>query len=256
MIKEAMKLALEALECALSDDKPHIDECEKAIKALEEALAKQKCVDANDTSKERVAKAHENVHEQEQGEPVAFITPLMEYQMFDDWCPYKGNPDPRTIWAAAIKAVNGLLLGAKPEQGEPMACDNCKKLEDELEHLRIKSELWKRDAIVWKSAYDVEVGFREQEQGEPVAWYIRDKDSATTDGCWAEKNLDICEPLYTTPSQSEARGLSQQQRKPLTDEQIEIAENQIWNTDQLDEVERQANKEFVRAIEAAHNIKE
>jgi hypothetical protein len=41
--------------------------------------------------------------------------------------------------------------------------------------------------------------------GEPVAWYIRDKDSATTDGCWAEKNLDICEPLYTTP----------QQRKPL-----------------------------------------
>jgi hypothetical protein len=45
-------------------------------------------------------------------EPVAFITPLMEQQMFDDWCPYKGNPDPRVVWAAAIDAVNGLLLGA------------------------------------------------------------------------------------------------------------------------------------------------
>jgi hypothetical protein len=45
----------------------------------------------------------------------------------------------------------------------------------------------------------------EAEKQEPVAWYIREKDSSTTDGCWAEKNLDICEPLYTTP----------QQRKPL-----------------------------------------
>lgn len=38
-----------------------------------------------------------------------------------------------------------------------------------------------------------------QPEQEPVAWYIREKDSATTDGCWAENNLDICEPLYTTP---------------------------------------------------------
>jgi hypothetical protein len=49
-------------------------------------------------------------------EPVAFITPLMESQMFDDWCPYKGNPDPRVVWAAAIEAVNGLLLEATPQQ--------------------------------------------------------------------------------------------------------------------------------------------
>jgi hypothetical protein len=53
-----------------------------------------------------------------------------------------------------------------------------------------------------------------------------------------------------------AQTLKAQQRTwvGLTDAQIEIAENQIWNTDQLDEVERQANKEFVRAIEAAHGI--
>ena len=34
---------------------------------------------------------------------------------------------------------------------------------------------------------------------KPVAWYIREKDVATTDSEWAKKNLDMCEPLYTTP---------------------------------------------------------
>ena len=58
---------------------------------------------------------------------------------------------------------------------------------------------------------------------------------------------------YTTPYVPTGR---QPAQKPLTIEQIERAENQIWNTDQLDEVERQANKEFTRAIEAAHGIKE
>jgi len=41
-----------------------------------------------------------------------YITPLMEQQMFDDWCPCKGNPDPRTVWAAAIDSVNGLILSS------------------------------------------------------------------------------------------------------------------------------------------------
>ena len=40
------------------------------------------------------------------------ISPLEEQQMFDDWCPYRGNPDPRTVWAAAIEAVNGMQLCA------------------------------------------------------------------------------------------------------------------------------------------------
>jgi hypothetical protein len=40
--------------------------------------------------------------------------------MFDDWCPYKGNPDPRTVWASAIDSVNGLLLGATtPKKDQP-----------------------------------------------------------------------------------------------------------------------------------------
>ena len=88
-----------------------------------------------------------------------------------------------------------------------------------------------------------------QEQGEPVAWmqdsielYVQDRPS---------EYYTI--PLYTTLYSGQQHIA---ERKPLTDEQIEQAENQIWNTDQLDEVERQANKEFVRAIEAAHGIKE
>jgi hypothetical protein len=50
----------------------------------------------------------------------------------------------------------------------------------------------------------------ELEKQEPVAWYIFQNDSATTDGVWAENNQDICEPLYTYP----------QPRKPLPEEQI------------------------------------
>lgn len=48
------------------------------------------------------------------------ITPLMEQQMFDDWCPYSGNPDPRTVWSAAIQAVNGIHLTASQPK-EPVA---------------------------------------------------------------------------------------------------------------------------------------
>lgn len=43
-------------------------------------------------------------------EQPTYITPLMEQQMFDDWCPYNGNPDPRSVWAAATDAINGLFL--------------------------------------------------------------------------------------------------------------------------------------------------
>lgn len=52
-------------------------------------------------------------------QPTTTITPLEEQQMFDDWCPYKGNPDTRTVWAAAIDAVNGMLLAAAPKAAQP-----------------------------------------------------------------------------------------------------------------------------------------
>jgi hypothetical protein len=61
-------------------------------------------------------------------------------------------------------------------------------------------------------------------------------------------------PIYTTPPQGEARGLSQQQRKPLTDEQFQAICNSLsrqggWDGDGWD----LALKEV---IEAAHGIKE
>jgi hypothetical protein len=46
MTKEALKLALEALESALSDDQPYIVKCGKAITAVKEALAQPAQKDA------------------------------------------------------------------------------------------------------------------------------------------------------------------------------------------------------------------
>ena len=48
---------------------------------------------------------------------------------------------------------------AQPEK-EPVACLECKRLENELERANIK-------ATVWKSAYDVEVGYNEQDTTPP-----------------------------------------------------------------------------------------
>ncbi len=41
MKDQALRLALEALECALSDDKPYIDKCNRAITTIKQALAEQ-----------------------------------------------------------------------------------------------------------------------------------------------------------------------------------------------------------------------
>jgi len=41
MTQEALKLALEALECALSDHRPYIVQCKEAITAIKEALAQE-----------------------------------------------------------------------------------------------------------------------------------------------------------------------------------------------------------------------
>ena len=89
-----------------------------------------------------------------------------------------------------------------------------------------------------------------QKQGEPVAWGV----IASNTGRLCQVELDFAEvedlspkwvmPLYTTP----------QQRKPLTDEQIEM----IWTVDQTsadDCASLYYAKVIARAIEAAHGIK-
>ena len=44
--------------------------------------------------------------------------------------------------------------------------------------------------------------------------------------------------------------------RPLTDDQIKVIEQGIWKPEFFDDTERQANREFARAIEAAHGIAE
>ena len=61
-----------------------------------------------------------------------------------------------------------------------------------------------------ENARELGLDYEPSEQ-EPVAWYIREKDSATTDGCWAEENLDICEPVYTHPQPKQWVGLTGEQ---------------------------------------------
>jgi hypothetical protein len=111
----------------------------------------------------------------------------------------------------ATKMVVGVKdsLTTQQEQG-PVACDNCKKLTDELERLRIKAELWKQDSIVWKSAYDVEVGFREQEQGEPVAKYIGEDWAGSLVSLYEDLPLNTL--LYTTPQQRTWVGLTDEEK--------------------------------------------
>ena len=71
-------------------------------------------------------------------------------------------------------------------------------------HRMIEEALAKQENLIPSNSTELE----KQEQGEPVAWYIREKDMLTRDANWVAEYPDMCEPLYTTP----------QQRKPLTDE--------------------------------------
>jgi hypothetical protein len=132
--EEALKIALEALEVSkpswaggkFLDDR--ISKHNDTIDVLRKLLAQPDIKHSNECIKNNwqvcscgVEKTQpEQRSVSEHLEPVAYITPLMEQQMFDDWCPYKGNPDPRVVWAGAVEAVNGLLLGATPPKREPL----------------------------------------------------------------------------------------------------------------------------------------
>lgn len=45
---------------------------------------------------------------------------------------------------------------------------------------------------------------------EPVAWYIPEKELATTDSTWAEENADMCEPLFLHADSAEVEALRKQ----------------------------------------------
>ena len=106
-------------------DWPEYTALEKALEAEQAQSQNERIISDANESREGFYKSMFAVIHSEQSQ-ATHITPLMEQQMFDDWCPYKGNPDPRTVWAAAIDAANGLTLGATayPEQAkavEPVA---------------------------------------------------------------------------------------------------------------------------------------
>jgi hypothetical protein len=93
MSREAMQMALEALECALSDDKPYIVKSKEAITSLRQAL-----VDADDTSQERVDETVKCKHE---------WVGLTDEEKSDLWCESTGrdwvNEDTH-VFADAIEA--------------------------------------------------------------------------------------------------------------------------------------------------------
>jgi hypothetical protein len=128
----------------------------------------------------------------------------------------------------------------KQEQGEP-AADRFKL----YQHIVLKlaeagCKLSEQQKMVLCNLKAVTTPQPKQEQGEPVAWMQPDGDHLSF---WQDKYNTI--PLYTTP----------QQRKPLTDEQIEM----IWTVDQTsadDCASLYYAKVIARAIEAAHGIKE
>lgn len=125
------------------------------------------------------------------------ITPLMEQQMFDDWCPYSGNPDPRTVWSAAIEAVNGLHLTVS----QPKEPEQSLQVTDE------ENEQFSRDVSNFKGAdpeatkYALETFLRNralaQPEHEPVAWRPAfDYDGYDLEGTWnngkpTEKDLEF-----------------------------------------------------------------
>ena len=98
----------------------------------------------------------------------------------------------------------------------------------------------------------LEKALAKQEQGEPVAWYIREKDMLTRDANWVAEYPDMCEPLYTTPQQRP----SLRDIKPLTDEQIDDA---IWRSHKVESNYAgwitDQRRIWARAIEAAHGIR-
>ena len=102
-----------------------------------------------------------------------------------------------------------------------------------------------------------------QEQGEPVAWAMLHDNGAFIDAICPEEHAkgegEYTHPLYTTP-----------QRKPLTDEQIQEVMTKAVQAKEVSWVGYKENEfgrytipvlspyhfQIVRAIEAAHGIKE
>jgi len=118
MSKEAMKLAIKLLKSShVSTDL--VWERHDCVQALEESLAKQECVYTNDTSEERVYETHKNVHEQEQGKPVAWGMEGKDGFIFDVICPAEHERE---------EGGYTTPLYTTPQQRKPLTDDECLKI--------------------------------------------------------------------------------------------------------------------------------
>jgi hypothetical protein len=125
-----------------------------------------------------------------------------------------------------------------------MSKEVMKRIASELRYYNPLADKYKGEFIhkVW--AAEIEEALAKQEQsvsvGEPVAKYIGEDWAGSLVSLYEEIPLGTL--LYTTP----------QQRKPLTDEQIDKA----WRSVDYTVPWEQHRIDIARAIEAAHGIKE
>ena len=114
------------------------------------------------------------------------------------------------------------------------------------EAMKLALEALKRgeSQLRWEAVAAIEEALAQPEQ-EPVAC-VQDLDEVKRKHLVYEKGMDWKDPLYTTPPQ----------RKPLTDEQIEPIAIDVLGYGALRKQDMELFTESVRAVEAAHGIKE
>ena len=222
---EALKLALEALDCICSP--LHVREITKvgnAMKAIKEALA------------------------QPDQEPVACPFPcgwkrLFEIIVADGAFLARSLEEGEAITEHQREVVMQMIGYAKD-----MALHGMKAIREALAQSDQESD--DLTAAYMSGVYDGQNKNAPQPDQEPVAmrfdfdgygWLYIDNGSGSN---WKEK-IKNAEPLYTSPPQ----------RKPLTDEQI-FDLSEPFGAFQYGDAQGHKRLEFARAIEAAHGIKE
>jgi len=226
MSKEAMKLALE-IAIDYMNDRLEDHDCKYQRHPATEAERINILADI-ETVKEALAKQEQSLE-------------LVEWRDVD------GTGIPEPVYR----------LEAKQEQCEPVANVSTwfalvMNAAAELENASIflRDEDAKRVAISGAKYYRDQANTLyttpqpKQEHGEPVAWCRYEEGMLVY---YETKAWDDLQPLYTTP----------QQRKPLTDEQIDkaMAENKQTLIDAADNYWKM-RRAYARIIEAAHGIKE
>jgi hypothetical protein len=156
--------------------------------------------------------------------------------------------------AAAQETIYELYVEMKQQTlAEKLETFSQITLEDQLSAMALELQAAQKRVSELENGICQRAFEAKQEQGEPVGepyGYLKlntGKFVNEVEGLNPMKDKRYL-PLYTTPPQSEARGLSQQQRKPLTEEQL----IDLWPS----LIMHQHTYAFARAIEAAHGIKE